>query len=150
MIKTKQNIWKWEDYKYNLQNKIITNHLLYDSLLKFWSDIINVYSKENQFIFIQFKVQISSGVIRSVSKVQIVTSSDFYLLLESFKIFWEIKSEDYHISSIESIVFTYKFIGKQEDIIESKILKPKQFNLISNNLFNFKGYQLPTTMDFTE
>jgi hypothetical protein len=59
-------------------------------------------------MLIQFKMKISSGVYRSISHVQIIKNDDFNSLLDSFNIFWEIKSEEFHSFLVDSIIYHYK------------------------------------------
>lgn len=68
-------------------------------------------------------------------------------MFEIFSEFWNIRDEDYLSLNPSHIVFTYKLLDNNQIIKSSKInrsiiLKEKQ------NSFNFKGYNLPATMDF--
>lgn len=52
---------------------------------------------KDQVMLIQFKIKLSNEIYRSISHVQIVKENDKSSLLDSFNIFWEIKSEEYHV-----------------------------------------------------
>jgi|SRR5882724_472761 len=104
-------LWnKWMDYQLTLDNQILTSQKLKYSFNKFWSEVIFNNFIDNQFILIQFKIKLTNGLFRSISHVQIVKNSDYETLLDSFYVFWEIKSEEYHILKLESIIFTYKIV----------------------------------------
>jgi hypothetical protein len=141
---------KWIDYQYNLHYKIITKENINEALNKFWNEKITNNVKESQIILIQFKVKLSNDIIRSISHLQNVTNSDFELLLDLFLNFWEIKSEDYHTLKFEEIIFTYKIIESNEDINKTKLSKPMIKIKENKPVFNFGGFNLPSTMDITK
>src|ERR1700755_406662 len=92
---------KWNDFEVQIKDKLLTKNFIRYSLDLFWNEeILNI--KEDQFILIQFKVKISAGIIRSISHVQTVQKKDYNILLESFLIFWDIRSEDYKLTEVES------------------------------------------------
>lgn len=122
------------------------------SLNQFWNEnILNI--KEEQFILIQFKVKIATGIIRSISHVQTVQKKDYKILLESFLIFWDIRSEVYKLTEVESVIYSFQLIEKNNiEINKSKITKLYFDSLESKEKqkFEFKGYNLPCTMDITQ
>ena len=138
----------WKDYQLKLDNNLLTSINLSYALSKFWIDRLKNINK-NQFILIQFKVKLVTGIIRSISHVQTVKKNDYETLLESFNLFWEIRSDEYHLTSIDSIIFTYKIIPLNSEIKQSKISKHPSINLENKPNFRFNGYNLPCTMDFT-
>lgn len=113
------NYNKWLDYQFKLNNYILTKPILKLSLKQFWKDIIINLSNDH-FIFIQFKIKLSNGLFRSISHVKNMNNKDFKELLDSFNLFWDIKSDEYHISKLDSIIFTYKIIGLDSEITKTK------------------------------
>lgn len=145
-------ILKWNDFEVKIKDKLLTKNLIKYSLNLFWNEnIINL--REDQFILIQFKVKISTGIFRSISHVQTVQKKDFNILLESFLIFWDIRSEDYKLTEIESVIYSFQIIEQNNmEITKSKITK---LNIYSKDKketpkFHFKGYNLPSTMDISK
>jgi hypothetical protein len=69
-------------------------------------------------------------------------------LFEIFSEFWNIRDEDYLSLNPSHIVFTYKLLDNNEIIKTSKINRSIRLKEKPNS-FKFKGYNLPTTMDFT-
>jgi hypothetical protein len=142
----------WEDFEVSFQNKLLTRSKLRYSLFKFWNDkLLNKISTE-QFILIQFKVKISSGIFRSISHVQTVQIKDYKDLLEIFAIFWELRSEEYKLTEIESIIYNYKILELTNTCIsKSKLTKFKIESKVKDETkkFNFKGYSLPCSMDIS-
>lgn len=147
-MKTIQNLLfnKWLDFNYEIKNQILTNQHITIALLKFWNEIISKLENE-QYIHIQFKIKLDNNLIRSISYIQTVKKEDYQLLLDSFISFWDIRSEDYHINIVSGIIFNYKLISKDFNIIESKINLHNKINLNKKATFKFGGFNLPTTMD---
>jgi len=141
---------KWIEYKILLANKLITNSVIRNTFIQFWNEKIKGNLQTNQFVIIQLKAQLSDGTYRTLSNAQIVKLTDFISVLESFYIFWEIKGEEYYLTEIDSIIFSYKFIPLQSSINESKISLPKEIKTKNKPTFKFIGYNLPSTMDLTE
>jgi hypothetical protein len=143
---------RWNDYEIEFKDKLLTKNLIEYSLNHFWNEkILNI--KEEQFILIQFKVKIATGIIRSISHVQTVQKKDYKTLLESFLIFWDIRSEDYKLTEVESVIYTYQLIETNNiEINKSKITKLYFDSNESKEKqkFDFKGYNLPCTMDITQ
>lgn len=95
------------------------------------------------------KIKLSNGLFRSISHVQTVKKSDYKELVDTFLIFWSLKSEGYHITKLDSIIFTYKIIPLNSEITKSKISSPPNIKEEKKSNFNFGGYNLPLTMDLT-
>ena len=75
-----------------------------------------------------------------------ISDTDLIKNKNIFKEFWYLKIEYYKNLFIKSIVFTYKVVKKDIDvIIPTKILKP--VNNTNKTKFSFKGWNLPNTMD---
>lgn len=142
----------WKDFEVSFKNKLLTRTKLRYSLLKFWiENLLNKISTE-QFILIQFKVKISSGVFRSISHVQTVQIKDYKDLFEIFAIFWELRSEEYKLTGIESVIYTYKIIELTNTCIsKSKLTNFKIESKVKDERtkFKFKGYSLPCSMDIS-
>lgn len=140
---------RWNDYIYPLHNKIIlTDHIKW-ALKDLWYLFNKVPA--NHFILIQFKVQLNNGLYRSISYVQTVTINDFNLLLDTFIEFWNLRSEDYHITNANSIIFTYKVYDNEisKEIKTKNISRHKNIVADLQNQYSFGGFNLPKTMDFT-
>jgi hypothetical protein len=61
-----------------------------------------------------------------------------------------LRSEDYYIINVDSIIYTYKILDPDKNNNVIKVSKLNRSNSIKNNpIFQFKGYNLPLTMDIT-
>lgn len=144
---------KWLDYSITLNNQIISDVTIKESLALFWKDIVSNLDV-NDFILIQFKIKDTLGEFKSISYIQRVNKNDFNLLLYSFIEYWNIKSEDYHLIEASGVRFTYKVLSLNLNIKDSKITKhikiSNDLNLNKESTFKFKGYNLPCTMDITK
>jgi hypothetical protein len=140
---------KWISDILKLNNKIISPKTLNFSLNKFWKEIVSKNLSKDQIMLIQFKIKLSNGVYRSISHVQIITNNDFKSLLDSFYIFWEIKSEEYHSFLVDSIIYYYKILPLHSKIKNSKITEHPNLNTNDKLLYNLLGYNLPTSMELT-
>ena len=85
----------------------ISLHLFY-----FWAQKIKIGLSEDKVFAIQFKVKLSNGVFRSISKIQKIDSNDLDLLTEISISYWEIKSDEYHSSECLKIIFNYNLLNK--------------------------------------
>ena len=139
----------WIDYTYHLQNQIILNEHITMALKDLWYLFDKI--PQNHFIQIQFKVQLNNGLYRSISYVQTVKKEDYNSLLDIFIEFWNLRSEDYHITTASSIIFTYKVYDSEiSQQIKSKSIS-RHKNIVSElkQQYTFGGFNLPKTMDFT-
>nr|YP_010296719.1 hypothetical protein MN596_mgp11 [Polyozellus multiplex]UMI33312.1 hypothetical protein [Polyozellus multiplex] len=103
---------KWFDYNYNFDNQILIYDYIGNVLKKFLSDrVVNL--EEDLFILIQFKLKLSDDLYRSISYVKTIRIKiiNYYLILSYY--FGNIRSENYHITTVSSIIFTYKTISKE-------------------------------------
>ena len=116
---------KWIDFTYPLQNKILLIDHIKDALKILFEQFNNYSEMNNHYIQIQFKVQLNNGLYRSISYVQTVKLNDFNQLLDSFIEFWNLRSEDYHITAVGNIIFTYKIYSSEI----SKQIKNKHISL---------------------
>ena len=64
----------------------------------------------NHYFMIQFKVVQSNGSIRSISHVQISRLNEIRKLYPILLEFWDLKSEEYRLSEILGIIFSYKIL----------------------------------------
>jgi hypothetical protein len=110
-------ISSWLDYPIDINSNILTFKSLEYSLRKFWFEIINNIT-ENQIILVQLKFKDQNNNYRSISYVQEITyeNKDLDILIKIFNEFWSIKCENYHLSIIKSLIFTYKIIVNKNKI----------------------------------
>ena len=146
---TKFNICnKWFDYHYKLDNQILYDFHIANAINSLFENFMDL-SREN-FISIQFKIKLSSNQYRSVSYLQTVKLSEKEDLIEIFKEFWNLRDQDYLSLNPSYIVFTYKLIDSTNVIVKkSKINRNINIQEDTKENLNFKGYNLPSTMDFT-
>jgi len=62
--------------------------------------------------------------------------------------FWNLRDQDYLSINPSHIVFTYKIIDNNNNIIKSNKINRSITLKETINTINFKGYNLPTTMDY--
>lgn len=141
---------KWQDFSFDLDNQILIDIHILRALNSFWTKKVSKMEKANS-IQIQFKIQIAENVVRSVSYIQTVTINEKNKLFEIFKAFWEIRHDDYHVLSINSIIFTYRVVEPYSAEYATKISGPKNKLISLDNRKeasqNFLGFNLPSTMD---
>lgn len=145
-----ENVWK--DYIFDTNKCYIDNYYITLALDKFWEDVIVKIQKGQMFV-VQFKVKNSDGMFRSISYIQISNKDEFDKLIEIFKTFWLIRSDDYHQWKIDHIVFCYKILS----IAHSTQIKSIKSNYHINDtaakefssMNKFYGFNLPNTMDFS-
>lgn len=137
---------RWIDFYFKLENQWLSQDQIHFAL----NDLFSLFNKLalNTIILIQFKIKYDGNQFRSISYLQTIKLSEFSELLEIFTEFWSIRDQDYLSLSPSHIVFTYKVLEMNTIITKSKINKSKLI-IDTKNLFNFKGYNLPATMDFT-
>nr|QWO71398.1 DNA polymerase [Termitomyces sp. T32] len=146
---------KWEDFYYKINNQILETHHIRCAISSLFKHINSqIPSDFDPIIIIQFKIKFDTNQIRSVSFVQTLKLSEFNDLSLIFIEFWNIKDTAYFSLKPSDIIFTYKIQGKEpngEVIKESKLNRAdsvKESKESSN--FKFKGYSLPSTMDYSE
>lgn len=102
-------------------------------------------------ILIQFKIKIDKNNYRSISYLQTVKLNDLKDLTDVFTEFWNLRDEDYTSLTPTHIVFSYKYLNdtlKYGSLISSKFNRDKSLN--NKKSINFKGFNLPNTMDFSK
>ena len=134
---------KWRDSIHIIQNQLLTINLLSQALNKFWIELEQLIEESQQKILVLFKIEMENGLTRTISRMQTVTLNDKNDLLEIFNEYWNIKTQEYHLTIINKILFTYKIVSKEFPTRLSPAL-------IKKPTFTFKGYDLPNTMDCTE
>lgn len=101
----------------------------------------------NYQIFIQFKIIDQNDQYKSISYLQSVTFNEIDKLSDIFIEYWLIRSEEYPVRAINSIVFTFKIMTKSlVPELKSKLLRHKSTKDVTP--FTFKGINLPTKMDY--
>lgn len=145
---------KWHDYYYKLDNNLLFEEHIISALTSLFNKLDNpslfpLKRWSDSIIIIQFKIKFDSNQFRSVSYLQIVKLTEFKDLLEIFIEFWNIRDQDYMSLNPSHIVFTYKIISKDNEIIKTSKLNRSKLIKDETKTFNFKGYNLPSTMDFS-
>jgi hypothetical protein len=143
----RDNRIKWVDFIHILPNEILSETSMIKAFSSFWRKLSEIVKDANQKILIQFKVELENGSVRTISRMQIITINDSDILYEVFKEYWNLKSQEYHLNVITKIIYTYKIIKENMDL-------PRKINrapsVKTKPLLTFKGYDLPSTMDFTK
>jgi hypothetical protein len=160
------NYGTWKDYDYNLNNSIITDDSIKNSLSHFQKDKLSKLSKD-QNILTMFKVKYDTGTYRSISRLQKIKLREYKELTNIFIEYWSNKKEEYHLSPVLDIVYSYKILPLEEasplstsistststsTSTDTQSPEVQNRHLIYRNTQNFKfhGYNLPATMDFTQ
>jgi hypothetical protein len=141
---------KWIDYHYNLNNKLLSSIQINLSINDLFKNFIEL--SQNTFISIQFKIEFNNNQYRSVSFLQTVKLTEKEDLIENFIEFWDIRDQDYISLNPSIIIYTYKLISENNGIIVTSRLNRSKSIILekeSKDSFIFKGYNLPSTMDFT-
>ena len=146
MKKIYLNTTNWQDFKYKINSKILSKDQLSKSIQLFWEQVVST-QKEYNSLQIQFKVILNENMVRSISYVQTVQIDEQNLLFDVFKVFWDIRHEYYHITPIDYINFTYRFVKPEKDVHKTKLAYPN--SSYKTETLNFLGFNLPNTMDIT-
>nr|AWA82154.1 hypothetical protein [Cantharellus cibarius] len=141
MNKIKVN--SWQESIHVVNNKILTRFSLEKAFNQFILELKPLVTEPEVKIIVQFKVVLESGLIRTISRMQTITNNDYKILLDIFKEYWSIKTEEYHLVAIQKVIFTYKIVHSKFPSRLSPVVKPKPS-------FSFKGYDIPNTMDLTQ
>lgn len=155
---------KWNYYICNINEKIINNLIIQNTLNNFKEEIISKL-RDNQKVLMQFKIGIKDNpvsdslsnfsLVRNISTVDTITKKSFHLIYDIYQEYWNLKLDEYNsmFDSINineenlSIIYSYNIVPSS---INLKISEPKKLNSNKSIPFlNFKGYSLPNTMDFT-
>jgi hypothetical protein len=124
----------WTDLIVNINNKVFSRSLLENIINQFWNKI-EIDFKNNNHMYILFKIKYINGEFSSIGKVQRLNLADknWYIdfIIESMKF----KSEYYNETQIESINLSYGFK-------EGKI-KNKENPELNVRFQNYKNYNLP-------
>lgn len=140
---------KWQDYYYKLDNKLLDNHHIISALNSLFKylDFLSTFDSE-PIIIIQFKIKLDNNQFRSISYLQTVKRSEIEDLLEIFIEFWNLRDPDYFSLIPSHIVFTYKIVVTNKEEIKTSKLNRSKTITENPNLFKFKGFNLPCTMDY--
>lgn len=132
----------WRDSIHVLDNRLLTSDSLLIAYNEFLLELDKQIKEPEQKILVQFKIEMENGLIRTISRMQTITREDYKILLEIFNEYWNIQTQEYHLTAVNKIIFTYKLVGKDFSTRLSPVSIPKP-------TFSFKGYDLPNTMDCT-
>ena len=132
----------WRDSIHVLNNQLLTADSLREAFEEFTVELEKLIWDCEQRILVLFKIEMDNGLIRTISRMQTITREEYNILLEIFNEYWNIKTQEYHLTSVNKIIFTYKIVGKDFPNRLSPVSIPKP-------TFSFKGYDLPNTMDCT-
>jgi len=132
-----RNIWK--ELTLNFGKKVYSRSLFENKFNKFWKNIQSGFNKNNNHLFILFKIKYVNGDFVTIGKLQRLNLND-----KDWYINWiidnmEFKSEYYNETQIESIIFSYGF---KNEIIPNK----NTFNLNVNSVV-INNIKLPISMN---
>lgn len=145
---------KWYNYSYALESAILTNTQIELALNALKGELIPSLHHHPDFldlkVLILFKIKTVNNQKRTISYMQSVNIKDFDILNSIFVEFWNLRSEDYYLSPLASIIFNYKIIYSKQPTklltVKSKINISKR---VTTESAKFGGFKLPNTMDFT-
>jgi hypothetical protein len=72
---------KWLTYLIKMDDLILSNETILESLKKFWNDVV-LKLDDNQYILLQFKIVDVNGEYNSISYVQLVNKNDLSSLIK--------------------------------------------------------------------
>jgi hypothetical protein len=97
----------WNDYDKPLHNQFLINPMIEDSLYEFWENLATQLDEKQKF-HIQFKVKFYDNLYQSISYLQTADKNDYNDILSIFIEFWDLKSEEYKLKPVDSIIYNYK------------------------------------------
>ena len=142
------NPYKWKEYKMDLFNTLLSNTILSYFIQIFYRDVIQGSSIQYNDYAIILKIKFTDSSIRSISKLLLINNTT---PLEEVKdilvMFWNLRSEYYHLKDVEEIFILYKMLSNTKHPKLSSNIK-KINSLIGINRetmkeYNYDGYQLP-------
>nr|YP_010384620.1 DNA polymerase [Russula rosea]UHA57019.1 DNA polymerase [Russula rosea] len=128
----------WTDFSVNFNNKVFTENLFKSKFSSFWNKIENEFREDNH-MFILFKIKYVNGDYSSIGKVQFINKSDKNWYIEFILENMKFKSEYYNETQIESIIFSYGFK-------KGKIPDKQKFNF-AGTFQKYKNNRIPISMD---
>lgn len=142
---------KWNDFYYDIDYPILTSKHIKAAINEF-NGFIDSHLKEDQLILIQFKIIGKDDQYKSISFLQTTNKAKLQELSDIFIAFLQHRSEEYHVTLVETICLTFKIIlASDNDALLSKTVKHvtvEDLNKVKE--FKFHGFNLPNSIDFTE
>ena len=113
-MKQKQNLQfnKWNDFSYKVNNQLITENIIKESLLFFKNSISFFHEQNLEYtnnplkLAIIFKIKTINNQYRSISHLQVIDFIDFNKLNKLFIECWHLKDEEYYLAPHSDIIFT--------------------------------------------
>jgi len=132
----------WNDKEYPLNNGLIlTEQILEKYINLFWKDVMSSI-KNNQHVLLIIRVKFENNQIVSLSNMQTINLSGKDILLGFIKDKFNLSNENYKITPISSVIFSY---GIREGEYNSSLSQTQR----SNNNIKYQVYyrnELPIAM----
>jgi hypothetical protein len=105
-------------------------------------DLLN----DNQFILLFLKIRQGKGKYKTLDPLQKIKKSDFDDLLNRYENILDIKDEQYHITPIDQLIFSYIIIPADKLKSEKSVISNGEDNK-KVEAFKMHGWKLPGTVD---
>lgn len=146
----------WINKEYIFDNILLLNNkIIYRYLKNFWKEIMNNLEKDQIVLFI-FRVRLGDeddstikGNYLTIGRLFKINNSskDFKNLYNILCGLLDIKDENYKNSQLQEIIFSYKIIATDNTKIDKKITISKDNIKQKVKTYQFRGYNLPNTMN---
>ena len=100
---------KWSNFNYPV-NELGVHRAEISKSFKLFSDTILAQSPslEDHFILFILKVRLENNLHRNISTVQFLTIKNILEVEENLIEFWNLKSEEYTVFTVDSLIYNYK------------------------------------------
>lgn len=102
----------------------------------------------NQYVLINLIIKYFDKNYVTLGHMQKFNKNDFEILLDVLYNILDHKAEDYKTEAISSFLFKYMIIPTDVDTVKKSIFN-KDLKTVKIPHFNFFGYNLPTTANYT-
>ena len=147
-IKTnkKVNKFKMQTYQFHLLNEqMLSNNLISQSITKFWEDRIignKVLNDQNKHLILSYRALCSDSTIFTLGQMIRVniTQESLSFIINKIQTILQLKDEGYKNKGLNSIIFHYGFL-------EGNAPTDNRITETSNMHQNYRHYKLPITLD---
>ena len=130
----KNNILNWKEYIIEVNNQVLTKDLLKLNLNKFWHEIMENKLKDDQHIWLLFRLQWVNNKFVTIGKLQKLNKEDKDYILNYIINEIEDKSEYYKTESMKSMNFSYNI--KKVELKIKLLFKILLYNIKIFNIIN--------------
>jgi len=142
IFKLNQKLINWSNYKYKLNEVIISDNLISEAINTFWIKHVETLS-DDQHIVCLFRVKSNDGIVTTLGNLTKLKKDDKeYYIQHIINILYH-KNDEYKTQILTEAIINF---GQRQGRIDKK---PLNLESIQKSVFyqNYKKHKLPVTMD---